>query len=73
MHGMLWNMAPRLSVFLMAVLSISRTISLVYPLRRIRRQDVALPILFYTALQLVQATLPFWFGAKYRFVENVLG
>ena len=68
---MLWNIAPRLSVYLIAVLSISRTVSLIYPLRHSSRKETAAPILVYTVLQIVQATLPFWFGATLKFGQTV--
>ncbi|KAL5258594.1 hypothetical protein ACHWQZ_G009165 [Mnemiopsis leidyi] len=68
-HGMLWNIAPRLSIFLIAVLSISRTLSLIYPLRKMRKIQIAAPVVVYTLLQALQSTIPFWFGKRYKFSD----
>ena len=73
MHGILWNIAPRMSVFLIAVLSISRTISLLFPFRRIKRQHVLTPVVLYMIIQVVQSTLPYWFGAVYKYKKIIIG
>ena len=67
LQGMVWNITQGLSVFLIAVLSISRTISLVFPLKHISRHQVTLPVLVYTVLLVLQATIPYWFGASYHY------
>jgi len=38
-----------------------------------RRRDIAVPIILYTVLQLVQASLPYWLGTGYRFFPNYVG
>ena len=72
-QGMLWEIAPRMSVFLVAVLSISRTISLLFPFRRIKKVHIVMPVVSYLILQTVQATIPYWFGAAYTYHNESIG
>ena len=58
-HGFLWNVAARLSVFLVMVLSVTRTVYLLFPFRSISKKSVLIIIIFYTVLQLLQASVPF--------------
>ena len=64
-HSIVWVISAKLSVFLIMVLSISRTISMVFPLIVIPRKYLSVPVLCYLALQVVQNTIPFWFGQHY--------
>ena len=65
--GVLWNAFARLSVFLVAVLSISRTFSLKYPFRGVSKRLILGLIAGYAVLQGVQSTIPYWFGVWYRY------
>ena len=48
--GLLWNILPVLSVFLVAILSFSRCLLLLYPLKKL---DIRKPIVFLTAATLL--------------------
>ena len=67
--GILWNIAARMSVFLIAVLSISRTISLIYPLRmhNMKHRTILVPVAMYFIIQVIQATIPYWYGVQYQY------
>lgn len=70
--GVLWNAAARMSVFLVAVLSISRTLSLKYPFRRVSKRMVVGLMVGYAVIQLLQSTIPFWFGVLYSYYTTHL-
>ena len=63
--GVMFTVTSRLSVFLVAVLSISRTISVRFPFSKIRRTHVILPTAIYTVILVSVALLPFFYGNKY--------
>ena len=65
--GIFWNATTRLSVFLVGILSLSRTLSFVFPLNRYfsKLSHFAVPIGTYTILQTLQSTVPFWVNQKY--------
>lgn len=58
-HGFLWNVAARLTVFLVMVLSITRTVYLLFPFKKISKKAVVITITVYIVVQLVQASVPF--------------
>ena len=68
--GTLWNATARLSVFLVAVLSISRTLSMRYPFRRISKRKIVGLISVYTVIQVAQSTIPYWFGSIYHYYDT---
>lgn len=59
--GMLWAIIPFVSVFLVAVLSITRTISLVNPLRQIKMKKVMIFVTGYCLYLLLWSTVPIAF------------
>ncbi|KAL5268083.1 hypothetical protein ACHWQZ_G002064 [Mnemiopsis leidyi] len=65
--GVTWNIAARYSVFLVAVLSISRTLSLFFPFMRVKTRTVAVVMCCYLALLVLQGTVPFWKGKRYQY------
>ena len=68
--GMLWNIFIRMSVFLISVLSITRTVALCLPFRHICRNHVMVPICVYFAMMIVQSTIPFWYNKDYHYHVN---
>ena len=64
--GMLWMVVSRISVFLVALLSISRALKLVCPFRfRLTKTFILIPTTIYTMAQILVACLPFMYGNKY--------
>ena len=70
--GVFWNACTRLSVFLIAVLSITRTITLVQPLFHIRQRIVVGITVFYCVGQVIQASIPFWYNVKYTYKSELV-
>lgn len=68
--GVLWNGAARMSVFLVAVLSMTRTFQLRYPFRIVQRRLILALICGYGALQMLQSTIPYWFGVVYKYYDS---
>ena len=58
-HGFLWNIAARLSVFLVMVLSVTRTMYLLFPFKNISKRSILIMIVVYTIMQFLQASVPF--------------
>ena len=65
--GVLWNVLIRISIYLIAVLSITRAVSLVFPFKKIKRIYITMAIVIYILLQLIQGTVPFWYGVTYGY------
>ena len=65
--GLVWNTAMRVSVFIIAVLCVSRMIAIVFPLRRIYRCASVAIISVYTLLISLQSSVPFWYGGSYLY------
>ena len=63
--GVAWYVAARMSIFLVAVLSISRTYMVLVPLAVVDLWVVLLPSLVYLTLMVLQQTLVFWWGVRY--------
>ena len=72
-YGMFWNVAVRQSVFLIALLNATRTFSLLRPFAKIRRGVVLGILVGYLLMQLLQATVPFWFGVSYQYSPMMMG
>ena len=68
----LWYTLCRYSLFLIAVLSIARTHSMVRPLCPPDKRWVLVPVLVYLLLLLVQETFPYWYGNSAHYDSNVL-
>lgn len=60
--GMLWAVIPFMSVFLVAVLSITRTISLIRPLQQVKTQSVMIIVIAYSSYLIMWSTVPIIFG-----------
>ena len=65
--GMLWYVLLVLSIFLVAMLSITRTIQIVCPFRNLRKKAVIGVILGYLVVLIVQSTIPMWFKKIYEY------
>ena len=63
--GTLWYILSTLSIFLVAVMSITRTIHIVCPFRTLSKRAVMGVIAGYVILLSVQSTIPLWVGEKY--------
>ena len=68
--GFLWNALARMSVFLVAVLSISRTFSLKYPFKQVSKKLIVGLMVGYAVIQLLQSSIPFWFGVLYKYYDT---
>ena len=75
--GLVWHTGAGLSIFLVAVLAITRWKCMVFPLSKTRRGTVRCAIIAYTIVQLFKATMNYWYNngdAKlYKFNKYVLG
>ncbi|KAL5253139.1 hypothetical protein ACHWQZ_G015789 [Mnemiopsis leidyi] len=65
--AMFWQIAIRVSVFLVGMLSITRVISILKPIYIISVTKVLLPIAVYAIFISVQSTVPLWLNSKYNF------
>ena len=59
--GFLWNISKCMSVFMIAVLSIARTVSITFPFLKVTRIHVAIPVIIYLFILVIQSSLPFVF------------
>ena len=50
-HGFLWNITSRLSIFLVMILSLTRTVFLTMPFRKMDKRAVLLSIVIYCIVQ----------------------
>ena len=69
--GFVWQASIRLSIFLVAVLSISRTVSLVYPFYKIQRKTILIPVILYLILVLGQQVLPIVAGKSFWYARRL--
>ena len=65
--GFLWFVVQHTTIFLVAVLNVTRTFSIVAPFKKLRVKYVAGIISFYILTQIVQASVPYWFNVQYRY------
>eukprot|EP00116_Pleurobrachia_bachei_P001375 sb/3461637/ len=70
-YGIFWNCAIRLAIFLIAVLSCTRALVTVDPFMNVRKGVITWIVGGYSLFQLIQATIPFWFGGTYDYDENI--
>ena len=69
--GMIWNIVPFFSVFLVLVLSVIRTVTLLYPKLHIRYSAVLATIYIYLGLLIARATVwVFIPGAEYTYSRS---
>ena len=71
--ALIWFVSSKMSIFMIAVLSIARTVAVSFPLRvRLRRVHVAIPLLVYIVILIIQYTLPFLCGTRvgYSYFEE---
>lgn len=67
--GALLNISERYSVFLIAILSVTRACALKYPLLHIKQSRILFLMLFYFLIQTFFACLPFLKGKSYYYDE----
>ena len=70
--GLVWNTAMRVSVFIIAVLCVSRMIAVVFPLKKLARRGPLYLVLGYILMMLVQSSTPFWFGTTYEYNRDAV-
>ena len=68
--GVLWNIIARYSIFLVAVLSISRTLSLFTPFFRLKTWKIVTLMCCYLGFLVLQGTVPFWRGQRYIYFKE---
>ena len=59
--GFLWTISRHMSVFMIGVLSIARTVSITFPFLKVTRFHVAIPVVIYFCILVIQSSLPFVF------------
>ena len=72
--GMLWYVSVVLTIFLVAVLSITRTIKIVCPFNILKKKVVMGVILGYLVVLIIQSTIPMWVNEVYKydlFMSNI--
>ena len=62
--GFLWGILAKMSIFLIAVLSIARTISITFPFFKVKRLQVAILVSLYLSILVFEYSLPFIFNTK---------
>ena len=67
----LWYTLCRFSFFLIAVLSIARTHSLVRPFHPFNKYHVLIPVFLYLGILFVQETMPYWYGRSAYYSPNL--
>ena len=70
--GSMWNIFPRLSVLLVALLSVTRAMVVYKPLQAISIRMIVRVMVLYLILQVVQAILPFTKGALYQYNDTIV-
>lgn len=65
--GVLWSISIRMSVYIIGVLSISRTWSHVRPLRPVKKKIISHILFWYLLLLTLQSFIPFFYGKGYYF------
>ena len=63
--GIVFHVSSRLSVFLVATLSISRTISLTFPFTKVKRRHALIPTGLYLVTLIIPALFPFYYRKEY--------
>ena len=68
--GYLWSILIRLSVFSVGLMSIYRTISLSLPFVKLSKRHIFIPGTGYLVIQMIQQSLPWWYGQKYHYYDS---
>ena len=70
--GMLWFSGSFMTIFLVAVVSVTRCICIALPLARLflKKSVVIGVILAYLAFLIIQSTIPFWVGGEYQYFRD---
>ena len=66
----LWGCVSRISIFLIMLLSIIRTNSLMSPLQPSRQKHIVGPIAFYIICILIQGSVPLWYKIEIRYFDK---
>ena len=67
MWGVLWLVIFRLSVYFVVLMSVSRTLCMMFPFQKIRSSTIITVTVFYTVILLLQALVPFWYNHSFVF------
>ena len=65
--GLAWVSVSRMSVFLVALLSVSRAYSLTFPFHVVRRRTILAVILTAALLHILGSTIPLWFRDQHKY------
>ena len=68
--AVLWEISIRMSIFLIGVMSIARTVALVQPLHAPRKHHLMIPVGLYFILLMIQETVPLFMDATSEYYEN---
>ena len=64
----LWTTLLRMSVFIVAVLSLSRTYSLAFPFSRVKKEFIIGILVVGLIVNILGTSIPFWFGKHHYYV-----
>ena len=65
----LWGCFSRISIFLIGLLNLLRTNSLLCPLRRQRINEIAVPMFVYMTLIAIQCSVPWWYPVRVSYYQ----
>ena len=65
--GLAWVALSRMSVFLVALLSLTRAYSLTFPFHVVRRRVILVVILSATLIHILGSTIPLWFKDQHKY------
>ena len=65
--GFMWYVFAKISILLVAMLSLTRTISLLLPFKRINKKVIITVIVFYFGYLAIPASSPYWYHDQYTF------
>lgn len=68
--GVIWSVVIKLSIVMIAVLSVTRTVSILYPLSKVKVSVFLGVVSGYLLLFLVHSTVPYWFGVQYSYYKR---
>ena len=68
--GLIWSVVIKLSIVMIAVLSITRTASILYPLSKVSSNAFLGIVGIYLLIFLVHSTVPYWFGIQYSYFRQ---
>ena len=68
--GFSWSVVIQLSIIMIAVLSVTRTASIIYPLWSIRVGATLALLGAYFTFLVVHASVPYWFGVTYSYFRR---